>query len=206
MDLEKFDNYILDVDGTLYSQKKLRIRMLLRLIIYYGLRPFKIKELFALIYFRKLREDPLYKNESIDKLYILIKKKTNLDVFITEKVIQKWMFTSPLNILKKYAYDDVIDFINEQHKIGKKIIIYSDYPAKDKLNKLEIEFDNIFASGEDGIIEQKPSLNAMKKILKDTDIDINSTLYVGDRNDRDKISADLVGIKYCDIKKFKKKI
>ena len=204
MNWTKINNYIFDVDGTLYSQKKVRLKMLLRLITYYGLRLYRLKELYALYKFRKLREQPEYKETSMHDLYIIISKKCNLSSGAIQKIIEKWMFIEPLELLKKYKYKDVIAFINKHHQLGKKIIIYSDYPAAEKLNVMQINYDKLYVSGENGFKEQKPSLKAMQNILKSAIIDPSQTVYIGDRDDRDKISAEYVNITYYDIQHFRK--
>ena len=48
MDRNNLKGFVLDVDGTLYSQKKMRIRMLGRLLAYYVPRPDRLRELYAL--------------------------------------------------------------------------------------------------------------------------------------------------------------
>lgn len=206
MEWENIDNYIFDVDGTLYSQNKVRLRMFFKLIGFYFIRFYKIKEFYALYFFRKLREKKEYSDYTVDKLFEVVGKRINLDSSIVKSVINKWMFNEPLVLLKKYKYKNVIDYINEQQRLGKKIIIYSDYPAIDKLESMGVSFDYLFVSGEKGLVNQKPSIAAMKKILKDTNIDSDKTVYIGDRDDRDKISAESVNIKYYDIKKFKKNL
>ena len=40
--------FIFDIDGTLYSQKAMRMKMLKRLLFFYAVRPNRLKELFAL--------------------------------------------------------------------------------------------------------------------------------------------------------------
>ena len=53
------------------------------------------------------------------------------------------------------------------------------------------------------INEQKPSLRAMNYIIsQNPSLSVEDYLFVGDRNDRDGASAQLVNMDYCDIKQF----
>lgn len=198
--------FIFDIDGTLYSQKAMRMKMLKRLLFFYAVRPNRLKELFALKSFRELREMDEWKQARFKDLYREISKKTTLPVTKIERTIQYWMFQAPLDIINKCSYQDVVSYVNEQHRNGKKVIIYSDYPAIEKLNVIGIEYDLVFAFGVDGINEQKPSLQIMEKIVSESGLTADQLLYVGDRDDRDKASAELVNISYCDIQTFKQMI
>ena len=61
--------------------------------------------------------------------------------------------------------------------------------------------DNIPEDAE--INEQKPSLRAMNYIIsQNPSLSVEDYLFVGDRNDRDGASAQLVNMDYCDIKQF----
>ncbi len=206
MNWSKIDNLIFDVDGTLYSQNKVRVNMFFRLIVFYGINFYRLKELYALYYFRKIREKKEYKNCTMNELYKVVSHKCSLDVSLIKNIIKKWMFIEPIKLLRKYKYKEVIDFINNQYKLGKKIVIYSDYPAIEKLEALNISFSMVFVSGENELFEQKPSIECMQKILSIANIDSSKTVYVGDRNDKDRISAKYVNIEYFDIKKFRKLI
>ena len=206
MEWSRLNGYILDVDGTLYSQRTMRLKMLGRLLRFFCIRPYRLRELFALYLFRKLREKQEWKAASFEALYREIGERLFLPAERVETCIRRWMFESPLDILSASAYRDVISFVNAQHRAKKRIIIYSDYPAVEKLRALGLEYDAVFAFGENGIGEQKPSLNTMRRILSESGCTPEKLLYVGDRDDRDRPSAEMAHIPYCDIKQFRKAI
>lgn len=204
MEWSSVDGFIFDVDGTLYNQKKLRRGMLLRLMAYYGLRIHRMREPYAIYLFRKLREKPECKSMRFDELYGIIERKVGLSSAVIAGVIQRWMFDEPLDLIRKTAYTDLIRFIKRQRENGKKIIIYSDYPASDKLKSLELPFDYMFTFSENGINEQKPSLNVMNQIVNTIKVPSDRLIYVGDRDDKDKKSAEMMQIQYYDIADFLK--
>lgn len=191
--------FLFDVDGTLYSQKKVRMHMMLRIFIFLLTNPQNFKEIIAVYYFRKYREKKEFKDTTILELCNIIAKKIKYEQSF--EAIQKWMFEIPLDIIKQYEYEEVIEFIKERPE---HIAVYSDYPVMEKLDILNINCKRSFVSGDEGLEELKPSKKAMKTIMRV--LGTNNIIYVGDRDSKDKASAELVGIEYIDIKDFITKI
>lgn len=206
MDRNKQSTYIFDVDGTLYSQTRMRLGMLGRLLLFYGLRPHRLREFCALYLFRKLREKSEWKRASFDALYRELGKRLSLPPERIERCVSRWMFEAPLELLPKCAYRDVVSFANAEHRAGKRIIVYSDYPAEEKLAALGMERDAVYAFGENGVEELKPSPAAMRRILSESGCAPEEILYVGDRDDRDRPSAEAVGIPYRDVRRFRREL
>lgn len=204
MNWSNIDGFIFDVDGTLYPQKAVRLRMLLRLICAVLTGSLSIRELYAIYSFRKIKELHKYKSSDIADLCLQVSRKVNVSEEQVSRSVQKWMFEVPLDLLKEHCYSDVKQFINQQYDEGKTIVVYSDYPAAEKLLAMGIHFSKIFVSCSGGITESKPSFDAMQKILSETDISPDSLIFVGDRDDKDKASAEMVNIKYYDINHFRK--
>lgn len=197
---------IFDVDGTLYNQSHMRIYMFIRLVSFYSLHLKSIKELIAIYYFRKLREEEKYRASGIEKITEIVAERLHIKTDIVASAIKKWMFEIPLDVINKCSYSDVISCARKFRDAEKKIIIYSDYPAEEKLSALEIPYDYIFVSGEGYLQELKPSIHAMKHILHSTELSPNEIIYIGDRDEKDGTSAKLVGIQYCDIHHFRRLI
>lgn len=203
MNWSRIDCLILDVDGTLYAQRAVRVCMLFRLVSYYMCRPHRLRELLALQKFRKMREDPEWKNAGTDALCTEIGRKYALPSDRVHRTVSYWMFKNPLDLLKEHAYRDVIDFSNRLRAEGRQIYIYSDYPAEDKLQAMGVEFDRLFYYGQPEIREQKPSRTAMEYILSQIGCSPDRIVYIGDRDEKDRASADLAGIQYYDIQDFR---
>lgn len=195
-----YDSYIFDVDGTLYSQPKLRIGMLMHILEYYLLRPLRLDEVFIIYKFRRYREKGAYKSATIGELCGILADKIDKDAEFVKSVIIKWMLEEPLRLIQKYKFNDIKNFIDIQSKRGKKIIIYSDYPAKEKLECMRISYNEIFYFGDGQIAELKPSKKSMIKIMNRT---VGNCLYIGDRYTKDGVSAELVNIDYFDVGEFR---
>ena len=204
MNWSNVDGFIFDVDGTLYPQKTVRLRMFFRLIWALLTGSLSIRELYAIYYFRKIKDQSEFNHFDIEDLCLQLSRKVGLSKERVLCSVKKWMFEVPLDLLKEHCYLDVRHFINHQQNAGKTIVIYSDYPATEKLKAMGIHFNREFVSCFGGITQSKPSLDAMRKILEETGLSPNSIVYVGDRNDKDKVSAEMVNIKYYDIRHFRK--
>lgn len=198
--------YIFDVDGTLYSQKKMHILMAVKLLGYYGTHWSKWKELYSLYLFRKFRERESYRKLSVEELAQRVGKEIKTDPNIVEKVIENWMFQIPIELLSKCAYQDVLEEIALLHSHGCKIYIYSDYPAKKKIEKLNVPAEYIFTAEDEDIHELKPSEKAINVILNKIGVDSSKIMYIGDRDEKDGVSAKLASIDYCNVKEWKKSI
>lgn len=194
--------FIFDVDGTMYSQPSMRFKMAKALVGYYALHFWKIKEFLSLYYFRKLREREEYRIKSMDEQILAASKKSGIKAELCRAVVDKWMFTQPLEIMRECAFASLPGFMSEMQGAGKKIVVYSDYPAKEKLDVLGVNADYIFTPGDDGIGELKPSEKAMNYILSRLSCSPDAVLYVGDRDEKDGASAAYAGVEYCDIKAF----
>lgn len=201
--LKAFEGLIFDVDGTLYSQSSVRLGMALRMGKYYACHLCKVKELWAVAEFRKFREKKDNAALTMEELYSLVAGKVGLAAPRVSQAVQRWMFAEPLELLKRFRYESVIDYINEAYEQGTKIAIYSDYPAKEKLEVLGVHYTRLFVSGDEGFPAQKPCSEAMETILRELNVPIEKLLYVGDRPDKDEASAKIAGVVYSDIRNFR---
>lgn len=194
---EDVTTYIFDVDGTLYSQKKMRLFMIRDLLISGVSRP---KQLYIIYMFRKLREKHI--NDSIEDICAKITICAKESVL---KCVNYWMFERPLMYIEKCKYQDVQEFINIKQNNHCKIYIYSDYPAHEKLLHMGIRSEHVFCAEDKEIHGQKPNERAMQYIFSNLqEQEKSKILYIGDRYEKDGLSAKSIGIKYYDIKDFRK--
>jgi len=203
---DKLDCFIFDVDGTLYDQKSVRLVMLGKLLRYYGLRPKKLKELLAVQMFRHIWNNRAGRNMTMDELNRSIGKKLKLTEDKIRKIINKWMFTEPMNAVSDAAYQDVAEYIQKQYLAGKRIVVYSDYPVEAKMKALGLPYHQMFVSGEGITPEHKPSETSIRAIINCLAVPKERVIYIGNSNKKDKKSAEAGEISYCDIKEFRKSI
>lgn len=196
---------ILDVDGTLYNQSKLRKKMLFRLLKYYLFRPFRINELLILYHFRVEREKNAgYVGTNLEsQQYEWCADRLNIPVSKVKAVISKWIFESPNSYLAACLYPDVQNFINLIRQSDIKIAIYSDYDALQKLKYLNIDADLVVASTDQHINSFKPNPGGLNYIMKTYGCQPKECLFIGDRQELDGLCAAYAGVPFLLIENKK---
>ncbi len=191
---------IFDVDGTLYRQRPVRIRMACRLAGYFLFHPLKFRELTGIWHFRKLRETERYRKASLEEQIRAAAEKAGIgDPERLRAAIQRWMFREPLSAVAAFADGKTLALMRQAQSEGKRILIYSDYAPEEKLAALDVRADAVYYPGRDGIDELKPSEKCMRRILEAQGLSPAETVYVGDRDERDGAAAASVGVRYVPV-------
>ena len=191
---------IFDVDGTLYHQRPVRIRMACRLAGFFLLHPLRIRELLGIRHFRKLRETERYRKASVEEQIRAAAEKAGIrDPERLREAVQRWMFTEPLSAIAACADEKTLALLRQAQAEGRKILIYSDYAPEEKLAALKVRADAVYYPGREGIDELKPSEKCMRRILDAQGLSPAETVYIGDREDRDGASADSAGVRYVPV-------
>lgn len=201
-----YEAYIFDLDGTLYQQFPVRLCMAIRMILHYALRLWRVRELFAVLVYRKLRES-LYGagSENFNDMQIReVARVCGIDSARAEGAINFWMNEAPLKAVRFFRRVKLIEGMKKIQYSGKKIIVYSDYTVKEKLEALEFSADYVFWSNDSVINCMKPDSSGIMRAVKVIGLEGANILYIGDRFDRDGICAGNAGFDYMDVKEFMK--
>lgn len=197
IDIEKYKAIIFDVDGTLYFQRPLRLRMAVALGTYYLLHPNKIRDLKIISDFRSWREkNTLCQGDLENEQYKAVASQHGVSAEHVKTVIEKWMYQKPLLYLPKYGDAALREFIVNIRSRGIKAVAYSDYPVDDKLRVLGIQMDACFCSTDPEIQCLKPSQKGIQAVLKQIGCSPDECLFIGDRDEKDGQSARSVGMDY----------
>ena len=203
VDLNKYKAWILDFDGTLYYQFPVRVLMGLWLIFYYLLHPWRIRDLFLILEYRKLKDDlsgiTFYDNHHNDFLIKILHKKFHIEPSDIKKTIKSWTETKPCYFINQFQRSKLIKTILEQQEKGVLMVVYSDNPLQEKIKAVSFVPDYYFDSGNALIRCLKPNVQGLNNIIKLLGKKPEDVLYIGDRDDRDGICAQNAGIKYCDV-------
>ncbi len=194
--------YIVDVDGTLYSQKKMHFYMVRYMGFSVIKNPTLIRELIVVKQFREYRENNRQNNFTVNQICEIISNNSDFGFIRINEIIRRWMFIIPLRYLEKCKRKKLISWLNEEVKNGKKVYIYSDYEAKEKCDILGIKYSDLFVSDEIGYL--KPDKRAMRIILDSIKEKSNELVYIGDRDEIDGEAARNVRIRYIDVRRFRK--
>jgi HAD superfamily hydrolase (TIGR01549 family) len=193
---------IFDMDGTLYFQKPFRIRMLMFLISHALTHPSSIKDLFVIKKYRKVREhwEDVPHNDigNLDDIqYEYVAKLKNTTKEHVGEIVKFYMHEAPLKLLYRYRDNELAHTIETLHDKNIKVIIYSDYPAEDKLYALGIKADGCYCSSDDRIGTMKPDPKGLGVILSDYNMKSDEALMVGDRYEKDGLAAKAINMDYC---------
>lgn len=196
--INDYDVYIFDLDGTLYYQKPFRLDMARFLVFYILKHPSAYKDVLLIKLYREIREDwEKYSNEKTftnalsmeEAQYEYVANKKGVSTEKVKDTVDFFMHKAPLTILPKYADDKLREFIKDLKSKGKTIVIYSDYPVEDKLKALGFEADYCYTSEDEKIGTMKPDKKGISVILNDLNIDNHNAVMIGDRYEKDGLAA-----------------
>lgn len=197
IDINKYEVYVFDVDGTLYYQNRLRVEMIKRLILFCIKNPLKIFDLRFIKEFRKLREN----SDTTDGIYTSISKKYKKNEEYVSDFINYWMYENPLSAVAKTKDERIIDLIVTIKNRNKKVVIWSDYKADDKLKVLNVIADGVYTADDERVKELKPSPKALQLIMDDFNVSAENILMIGDRDCKDGEASRKASVDYVILPK-----
>ena len=201
-----YDLIIFDMDGTLYFQRGMQIRMALRLIKHCVSCKRGFKDISLILKYRKLREE-WDSSQAIDddELYHKLEEQTGMSSDTVGEVIQEWMFDNPMDVVRQCRDKALLGVIDRLVSDGKRVCIYSDYPTEDKCDAVGLSEDMPqYYCGQDEIKTMKPNPSALFYIMSEYPETVKEkVIMVGDRADRDKAAADNAGIASLILGRFK---
>jgi len=203
VDWRRIKVVIFDVDGTLYTQSKLRKKMLFSLLAYYALRPWRLKEMLMLQHFRHEREKrPGYAGPDLENAqYLWCAERGNYDVAQIKKVVAQWIFNYPNRYLAGCTYPGTKSFFEALQQNNIKIAIYSDYKAHDKLKAMGLPADMVVSSTDPHIDRLKPDPRGLLYIAEQLKVAPQECLFIGDRPELDGECAIRANMPYLIVEK-----
>lgn len=189
---------IFDVDGTLYNQKKLRTLIAKKILLHYLIRPHRFNDLEIIHHFRRERENNHSKPvvDLAEEQYLWAADKAGVPVSKVKEVIDLWIFQKPLQCLPACVYDGVRELFAHLAEHGIARIIFSDYPALDKIKAMGLEADGFICATDSEINCLKPHPRGLEIIMKRWSLSPEQLLFIGDRDDRDGECARRAGVPY----------
>ena len=129
-------------------------------------------------------------------------KKCNINPVLVKELVKKWIFEIPLLYIKKCKKRGIKKLFNKIKENNIKIAIYSDYPAKSKLEILDLPTDLIVSSTDPVINRFKPNSRALYFIAENFDCDLSQCVLIGDRQEKDGKCAISVNMQYIIVQLF----
>jgi HAD superfamily hydrolase (TIGR01549 family) len=183
-----------DVDGTLYRQRPLRLRMG-RDIVIYTVAKCDLNAIRVVSAYRRIRER-LAAEEVVDFERVLIAetaKATSISPERVHAIVSEWIETRPLRYLRSCLFSGVPQLFSGLQRAGKKIGIFSDYPATEKLAAMELAANHVVAASDVGLL--KPHARGLQSLMTAACATARETLYIGDRVDRDGVAGQRAGVR-----------
>jgi HAD superfamily hydrolase (TIGR01549 family) len=193
--------WLVDLDGTLYRARPLKLVMGLELGLLGG------KSLAIVRRFRQ-EQERLRRELStpVDSPFALQVARTaeglDLEAAAVERAVTEWMITRPAKWLRSLRRQRLFDQISTFRATGGRTAIVSDYPAKVKLRALGADhlFDAVVASGEPGGPGRlKPYPDGMLLAADQLGVAPSECLVLGDRDDADGAAARAAGMNFRKI-------
>lgn len=186
---------IFDVDGTLYNQRILRLRMARDLLLRSALR-LDWSTIRILSSYRHIREE-LADAETDDFESVLIERTAAASRCAPSTVraaVDEWIERRPLPYLRACRYPGIGELFAALQRRGTIVGILSDYPAKAKVTALGLTADVVVTAGDDAVRRLKPDPGGLLHVLATTGIRREAAVMIGDRVERDGAIAERVGI------------
>lgn len=177
--MKKITDYkaiIVDLDGTLYYQKPVRLAMLKEMALHF----WRLRDFLVVKKYRELFEQGFREKERLARLPAG-----------SASVIREWMVCRPCAYVAKYRDSELIRLLEDYRAAGVIIIVYSDYPVEDKLNALGFVPNLAYRSEDIGAL--KPEAKGLKRILEENGIRLERCLVIGDRFEKDAALAQNLG-------------
>jgi putative hydrolase of the HAD superfamily len=190
LDWDEIRLVVFDVDGTLYDQRGLRLRMLREMLIS-SIRARNISFIYILRAYRRIREelgDSLHEDFEPE-----LTSRTAAFVGCSEdqvrSTVEEWLERRPLRHLVQYRYPQLPELFQGLRKHGKKIGVFSDYPAREKLEALKLDADVIVCASDEDVGVLKPHAKGLRILMSRAATNHAETILIGDRPERDGLAA-----------------
>ena len=196
--MSAFSAWLIDLDGTLYRPRPVKIAMGLQLC-------------FASSHTRKVIRSFRHEHEvlrasevtAIDQPFTEQLSRTaqrlGCPIEQVRAVIDDWMFARPGRWLRRFRREGLIKEIAQFKANGGRTALISDYPARVKLQALEVTglFDVVVANGEtDERYRLKPAPDALLLAARLLEVAPAECLVLGDRPDADGLAAQRAGMAF----------
>ena len=181
-----------DVDGTLYSQRRLRTLIARDMLLDAASRR-SLDVVTVVRTYRRIREE-LAEREVPEFDQVLVAETARASGYSPVRIsaiVDAWIARAPLSYLGRCRYPGVVELFAGLRHHGKAIGILSDYPAVAKLEALGLAADHVVCASDVGLL--KPSPRGLEALITKASTTARHTVLIGDRVDRDGAAARRIG-------------
>jgi HAD superfamily hydrolase (TIGR01509 family) len=200
--MRKHDAWLVDLDGTLYQAKPLKLVMAVQLAVA-GPRVIRIISRFRREH-EAVRHAMLQCSVSpFEEQLERTARALRMNQDEVAATVNRFMFERPLPLLRRLKRNELLREIAVFREDGGRTAIVSDYPAKAKLEALGVSnlFDRVIACGEpDAPKRLKPAPDGVLLAAKALGVEPSRCLVIGDRADADGAAAKAAGMEYRQVR------
>lgn len=196
----------LDLDGTLYNRNTFWLLMILELGLAVIRRTISLNELRILYRIRQVTEkarDSGYRVGLATSIIDQVADETSSAKGRVVDILEKWTNRWQPNVLTGFKDTSLRHALTRLRLKGYQIGVYSDYPARYKLDALALPptmFDSIVQSLDVNVSALKPDTRGFREVCKQLELDPTSVAYFGDRGDTDGKGAHAAGLSFVHCK------
>lgn len=189
---------IFDVDGTLYSQAKLRLLMVIEMAKFLTIRPRGLIDLKIVWNFRRIRYWKASRPETNlhDRQFIWGAQASEVTPEKVQQVVQEWMFERPLAYLRSCRYPGAQALFSQLQRQYIPIGIFSDYPAQEKLRALGLTAQVVVSATCAEVNRLKPDPTGLLLAARQLHTPVPDCLFIGDQEAKDGECARQAGMPY----------
>ena len=188
---------LFDVDGTLYRQRRLRLRMAAELASLAIRHPWRAPKVWRVLStFRRAQEHVRRTGGGASQQLQWTARHARATQTEVAAIVDEWMQTRPLKYLVSCRATGLIDLLAFLEARRVPVGVLSDYPAAGKLDALGIagRFSVVLSCGDPQVDAFKPSPRGFLAACARLAVDPADVLYVGDRADADAAGAAAAGM------------
>lgn len=189
----RYDAWLVDLDGTLYTQRWVRLAMAVELVLF-GRSAIKTLRQFRHEH-EALREaqntgralTTAYESPFVGQL-ARTAEALSVPVEQVARVVQSWMVERPGKWISRFARRALLAELSAFRSGGGRTALVSDYPAERKIQAMGARhlFDVIIANGEaNGPRRLKPDPEGYLRAAELLKVEPSRCLVIGDRDDAD---------------------
>ncbi|MFN7917486.1 MAG: HAD family hydrolase [Vicinamibacterales bacterium] len=192
---------LFDLDGTLYAQKPIQMRMALELAALPLRKPFAAAGILRALRSYRHAQEELRGREAeagslADAQVAIAARRSGLSHETVAALVDEWMIRRPLKYLRSQLAPGTLELLDRLARAGVQVGLLSDYPAVDKLQALGLagRFSPILCSSDPGINRFKPDPRGFRVAAETWGLPTDQVLMVGDRYEVDFKGAQAAGM------------
>jgi FMN phosphatase YigB (HAD superfamily) len=185
---------VFDVDGTLYRQRPLQCWMARDMLLHCAAAR-DTAVLRVIFQYRRIREAfASHQVSQFDEALIdETARVTSTTPDAVRQIIVDWIERRPLQYLAGCRYQGVLELFAGLRRKGVTVGVFSDYPARAKIDAMGLVADYVVAAGDQGVGLLKPHPKGLEVLMASARVGPQETLMIGDRAERDGLAARRAG-------------